>query len=89
MLRSLLKYIYPIFTCELTSTLWSLLEIRELIMSAGVWLTRKIGLGWVNEELDVELDLQIYTSPFYIKVCVLHYAAWIICMVGPKVKLWK
>lgn len=56
MLRCLLKYICPIFKYDLTSMLWNLLEIRELIMSAGVWLTGKIGLGWVNEELDIELD---------------------------------
>lgn len=62
MLRCFLKYICPIFKCDLTSTLWSLLEIRMLIMSAGVWLTGKIGLGWVSEELDVELDPDMDTQ---------------------------
>lgn len=58
----LLKYICPIFKFDLTSTLWSLLEIRKLIMSAGVWLTGKIGLGWVDEEPDVELDPNMDTN---------------------------
>lgn len=43
-------YICPIFKCDLTFTLQSQLEIREPIMSAGVWLTGKK----VKEELDIE-----------------------------------
>lgn len=43
MLRCLIKYICPIFKFDLTFTLQSQSEIREVIMSAGVWLAGKIG----------------------------------------------
>jgi len=54
-----LTKVCPIFKCDLTSTLRSLLEIRKLIMSAGVWLTGKIGLGCVNEEPELDPDMDI------------------------------
>lgn len=70
MLRCLLKYICPTFKCDLTSTLWSLLEIRKLIMSAGVWLTGKIGLGWVSEELQNQIQIWTHKSHLYVNFCV-------------------